>query len=99
MTLARIEHEANKLAGEDSPESAKLFRLGRRIFNVRMQEIVELMFPGQGIEVGMDLLWGQCTNVLPGFAVTDAVMDGEGRNPVDLSKLEDEEFAIGGGNG
>lgn len=35
MTLERIEQEADRLAGEDSPEAEKLYRLGRRLFDTR----------------------------------------------------------------
>src|ERR1700731_3354272 len=77
LTLECIEDEADKLAGEDSPEAERVYRLGRRLFYTRMQEITDIMFPGQGVEIGVDLLWGQTENALPGGAVTDAVIDGE----------------------
>jgi len=93
LSLQRIELEADKLAGPDSPEAEKLYRLGRRLFYVRMQQIVELMFPGQGVEVGVDLLWLQTVNTLPGGAVSDAVMDGEGINDCCLSQLAKAGFA------
>jgi hypothetical protein len=57
VTFDRIEREADELAGEDSPEAERLYRLGRRLFYARMQEIVDIMFPGKGIEVGINLLW------------------------------------------
>lgn len=87
LTLNRIEQEAGQLAGEDNPEAEKLYRLGRRLFYVRCQQIVDIMFPGQGIEVGVELLWMQVRNEVPGAAVSDAVMDGENINSVDLSGL------------
>jgi hypothetical protein len=45
-----------------------------------MQQIVDIMFPGQGVEVGIDLLWGEVENELPGGAVSDALIDGENIN-------------------
>jgi hypothetical protein len=94
MTLDRIEEEADKLAGEDSPEADKLYRVGRRLFYTRMQQIVDIMFPGQGVEIGVDLLWGQTDNVLPGFAVTDAVIDGNNNNQDCLRQLKAAGFAV-----
>jgi hypothetical protein len=94
MTLDRIEEEADKLAGEDSPEAGKLYRLGRRLFYTRSQQLVDIMFPGQGIEFGVDLLWGQTDNVLPGFAVTDAVIDGNNVNQDCLRQLKQAGFDV-----
>jgi len=93
MTLRRLEEEADRLAGPDSPEAEKLYRLGRRLFYARMQQIADIMFPGQGVEVGVDLLWPQTTNTLPGGAVSDAVYDGENINGCCLSQLEKAGFA------
>jgi hypothetical protein len=73
MTLSRIEREADELAGEDSPEAEKLYWLGRRIFYIRMQQIVDIVFPGQGVEVGVSLLWAQTVNELPGGAISNAM--------------------------
>jgi len=92
MTLRRIKREAAELAGEDSPEAAKLYRLGRRLFYVRMQQIVELAFPGQGVEVGIDLVCGPAINVLPGFAVTNAIMDDEDLGSI--SRRQQEEAGV-----
>ncbi len=92
LTLKRIEREADELAGEDSPEAGKVYQLGRRLFYIRMQQIVDIMFPGQGLEVGIDLGYGQSTNVLPGWAVTDAVMDGD--NISSISRRQQEEAGI-----
>jgi len=94
MTLDRIEEEADELAGEDSPESDKLYRLGRRIFYTRMQQIVDIMFPGQGVEVGVDLLWVQVTNEVPRAAVSDALMDGENINRNCLIDLKEAGVAV-----
>jgi hypothetical protein len=92
LTLKRIEEEAYKLYDEEGPDITEdsldnddLYRLGRRIFYARMQQIIDIIFPDRCIELGIDVLWGQTTNVLPGWAVTDALMDGEGINSVDLS--------------
>jgi hypothetical protein len=94
MTLGRIEREADELAGEDSPEARKLYRLGRRLFYTRMQQILDIMFPGLGVEVGIDLLWVQVTNELPGGAVSDALMDGENINKNCLIDLKDAGVAV-----
>ena len=94
LTLGRIEREADELAGEDNPEAEKLYRLGRRLFYARMQRIVDIMFPGQGVEVGVDLLWVQTVNPLPGGAVSDAVNDGENINGCCLSRLEKAGFTV-----
>jgi len=94
MTFSRIEEEADKLAGEDSPEAGKLFWLGRRLFYTRMQQIVDIMFPGQGVEVGVNLLWPQTWNELPGGAVSNAVCDGENINGCCLSNLKEAGFAV-----
>jgi hypothetical protein len=106
MTLDRIEEEADRLVGhldnpgeipqEDWDDAEKLYRLGRRLFYVRCQQIVELMFPGQGIEIGADLLWSQTTNDLPGSAVTTAVVNGEGLNTGCLKQLKAAGFSVGG---
>jgi hypothetical protein len=88
MTVARIEAEADKLAGEDNPEAERLYRLGRRLFYTRCQQIVDIMFPGQGVEFGVDLLWMQVTNELPGGAVSDALMDSENINGNCLIELK-----------
>jgi hypothetical protein len=85
MTLGRIEREADELAGEDGPEAGKLYRLGRRLFYTRCQQILDIMFPGRGVEVGVDLLWLRDKSTLPGGAVSEMVMDGENINSVDLS--------------
>jgi len=92
LTLRRIEEEATELYdahGTDIVETSTgeddLYRLGRRLFYTRMQEIVDIMFPGRGIEVGVDLLWMQGMDEVPGGAVSDAVADGENINRVDLS--------------
>jgi hypothetical protein len=78
MTLDRIQEEAEDLIGQvDSPESQKLYQLGRRIFYTRMQQITELALPGQGTEIGVNLLWEQTINTLPGGAVTNALIDRE----------------------
>jgi hypothetical protein len=94
MTLGRIEREADELAGDDSPETGRLYRLGRRLFYTRMQQIVDIMFPSQGVEVGVDLLWGHVTNELPGGAVSDALMDGENINRNCLINLKEAGFAV-----
>jgi hypothetical protein len=96
MTLERLEEEADRIASEDGPEAERLYRLGCRIFYVRMQQIVEIMFPGMGVEVGVDLLWPQTTNELPGAAVSWAVINGEGLNTGCLRLLKDAGFAVGG---
>ena len=106
MTLESIEDEADRLIGHlDNPgeipdgdwdEAAKLYRLGRRIFYNRMQQIVGIMFPEEVVEIGVDLLWTQTTNTLPGGAVTDAVINGEGLNTNCLRRLKDVGFALGG---
>jgi len=90
LTLRRIEEEATELYdahGTDIVETSTgeddLYRLGRRLFYTRMQEIVDIMFPGRGIEVGVDLLWMQDMDEVPGGAVSFAV--GENINRVDLS--------------
>jgi hypothetical protein len=70
MTLDRIEEEADRLAGEDNPEAEKLYRLGRRLFYTRMQQIVDIMFPGQGVEVGVD---GSQTTRASGWAQTSSM--------------------------
>ena len=92
LTLRRIEEEATELYdahGTDIVETSTgeddLYRLGRRLFYTRMQEIVDIMFPGRGIEVGVDLLWMQDMDEVPGGAVSFAVADGENINRVDLS--------------
>lgn len=74
-------------------QTSNLYRLGRRIFYVRMQQIVDIMFPARGVEVGVDLLWAQ-TNTLPGGAVSDALMDGENINRNCLSELKAAGFAV-----
>jgi hypothetical protein len=94
MTIGRIEREADELAGEDSPEAGRLYRLGRRLFYARAQQILNIMFPGQGVEIGVDLLWGQVTNELPGGAVSDALMDGENINGHCLTDLKAAGFAV-----
>jgi hypothetical protein len=55
---------------------------------------VDIMFPGQGVEVGIDLLWGDVTNELPGGAVSDALMDGENINGNCLRQLQAAGFAV-----
>jgi hypothetical protein len=80
LTLDRIEQEAGQLAGDDNPAAEKFYRLGRRRLYTRMQQIVDIMFSGKGVEVGIDLLRVQVTNELPGGAVSDALMDGENIN-------------------
>jgi hypothetical protein len=92
LTLKRIQKEAFKLYDEKGPNITEgslddddLYRFGRRLFYVRMQQILNIMFPGQGVEVGVDLLWMQDKNTVPGGAVSEAVIDGENINSVDLS--------------
>jgi hypothetical protein len=96
LTLKRIEEEADELAGEDNPEAGKLYRLGRRIYYARMQHIVEIMFPGQGVDVGIDLLWEQVCNALPGGAVSDAVSNGDclTTNESCLNELKEAGFVV-----
>jgi hypothetical protein len=103
LTLQRIEEEANRLYDAVGPNVTEgglddddLYRFGRRLFYVRMQQIVELMFPGQGVEVGVDLLWSQTTNDLPGSAVTTAVVNGEDLNTGCLKQLKAAGFSVGG---
>jgi hypothetical protein len=95
LPLDRIEKEAEELAGEDSPEAERLYRLGRRLFYTRLQQICDLMFPGQGIEFGVDLLWEQTIRTLPGGAITNALCDGENINGCCLSRLEKAGFEVG----
>lgn len=101
MTLDRIEKEAIRLYDADGPDVTEdglddddLYRLGRRIFYTRCQQIVDIMFPGQGIEFGVDLLWGQAYNMLPGAAVSDAVADGEALNTECLANLKEAGFVV-----
>jgi hypothetical protein len=96
LTLKRIEEEAYKLYDEEGPDITEdsldnddLYRLGRRIFYARIQQIIDIIFPDRRIELGIDVLWGQTTNVLPGWAVTDAVMDGD-----NVSRRQQEEAGI-----
>jgi hypothetical protein len=106
MTLDRIEEEANRLddtldeaPGVDAdpePISGELYRLGRRLFYTRMQQIVDIMFPDEGVEIGVDLLWEQTTNELPGAAVTNAVINGNGYNTDCLKQLKHVGFTLGG---
>jgi hypothetical protein len=95
LTLERIADEAEELAEEDS-RADTLYLLARRLFYNRMQQIVDIMFPDQDIEIGVDLLWGQTDNVLPGFAVSDAVINGEGINTGCLRRLKKAGFTLGG---
>ena len=92
MTLGRIEAEANKVYDEHGPnvtdgslDDSDLYRLGRRLFYTRMQQILNIMFPDQRVEIGVDVLWMQDKQTLPGGAVSEVVMDGENINSVDLS--------------
>jgi hypothetical protein len=89
----RIDGEADELYdthGTDIAETSNagaydLYRLGRRLFYTRCQQILDIMFPGRGVEVGVDLLWLRDKSTLPGGAVSEMVMDGENINSVDLS--------------
>jgi hypothetical protein len=99
MTLETIENEANELVEEeldqkDSVVAFALYQLGRRLFYARMQQIVEIMFPEEGIEIGIDLLWPQNRETLPGGAVSEAVMNGEGINTRCLKYLKEVGFAV-----
>jgi hypothetical protein len=94
LTLGRIEREADELAGEDSPEAERLYRLGRRLFYVRCQQITDLVFPGGNVEVGINLLWGQTVNTLPGGAVSNALNEGDGDGFNTLSKQQLKEAGV-----
>jgi hypothetical protein len=94
LTLRRIEREADELAGDDNPEAGKLYRLGRRLFFTRMQQIVEIMFPRAGVEIGINLLWEEVCNETPGGAVSNAVIDGENINNGLLEGLEKAGFVV-----
>lgn len=102
LTLDVIEKEAEQYVRSEfgdefgSEWAEPLYRLGRRAFYTRMQQIVDIMFPGQGIEVGIDLLWGQTTNDLPGSAVTTAVVNGEGLNTGCVRQLKKAGFKLQG---
>jgi hypothetical protein len=96
LTLDRIQEEAEEEAEGDSVARDTLYLLGRRLFYTRMQQIVELMFPDQDIEVGIDLLWTQTSNELPGAAVSGAVINGEGINTGCLKRLEHAGFSMSG---
>jgi hypothetical protein len=88
LTLRRIEKEAEELAGDGSPEEGTLYRLGRRLFYNRMQQIFDLMLPGQHDEIGIDITWEETMDALPGWAVTDAVTKGYVFSDADLSQEE-----------
>jgi hypothetical protein len=99
MTLERIDNEAEELVEEELDQKDTclhfaLYQLGRRLFYTRCQQIVELMFPQEGIEFGVDLLWPQDKETLPGGAVSDAVMNGEGINTRCLKYLKEVGFAV-----
>lgn len=96
MTLEYIKNEADELCeeGEYLGGSFMLYRLGRRLFYTRCQQLIDIMFPQEVIEFGVDLLWGQADNMLPGAAISDAVADGEGLNTNCLSYLKDVGFAV-----
>jgi hypothetical protein len=96
LTLDRIQEEAEEEAEGDSVARDTLYLLGRRLFYTRMQQIVELMFPEHDVEVGIDLLWTQTTNELPGAAVSNAVINGEGLNTGCLRRLERAGVALRG---
>ncbi len=101
MTLERIENEAEELVEEvldkkDGFVAVMLYQLGRRLFYTRCQQIVELMFSEELVEFGVDLLWSQTTNDLPGSAVTTAVVNGEGINTECIRRLKSVGFALGG---
>jgi hypothetical protein len=88
MTLDRIEGEAGQLAGEDNPEGERLYRLGRRIFYARLQQIADIIFPGQGVEVGIDMICRETLNEFPGGTVSDAINSGEGLEGYSESELK-----------
>jgi hypothetical protein len=54
----------------------KVYRLGRRLFYARIQEIFDIMYPDSGLEVGIDLLCNPCDCDIPG-AVIDQILHNE----------------------
>jgi hypothetical protein len=88
LTLRRIEEEAEELGGDGSAEEGTLYRLGRRLFYTRMQQIFDLMMPGQHDEIGIDITWEESLEALPGWAVTDAVHKGYVFSDADLRQEE-----------
>ena len=56
-----------------------------RLFYTRMQQIFDLMLPGQHDEIGIDTTWEITMEALPGWAVTDAVTKGYVFSDADLS--------------
>jgi hypothetical protein len=93
MTLGRIEDEAEDLVEKDC-RGLVLYQLGRRLFYTRMQQIVDIMFPEEGVEIGADLLWTQNKDTLPGGAVSDAVVNGDGINTGCLKELKEAGFSV-----
>jgi len=66
--LERLKKQAEEIAGPTG-DAEKIYRIGRRAFYRRMQEIVDLMYSGSGLEVGIDLIWEQTSDQIPGDAV------------------------------
>jgi hypothetical protein len=94
LTLDRIQEEAEEFCEEDPHHAFMLYRLGRRLFYTRMQQIVDIMFPQEVVEIGVDLLWTQTIGTLPGGAVTNAISDGENINGDCLRQLQAAGFAV-----
>jgi hypothetical protein len=94
LTLDRIQEEAEEYCEDDPFHAFMLYRLGRRLFYTRMQQIVDIMFPQEVIEIGVDLLWTQTIGTLPGGAVTNAISDGENINGDCLRHLQEMGFSV-----
>lgn len=97
LTLKRIEEEAYKLYDEEGPDITEdsldnddLYRLGRRIFYARIQQIIDIIFPDRRIELGIDVLAG---HALGGLKVQPPTImqDGEDDEPADWWKGEEPE--------
>ena len=67
-----------------------LFLLGRRIFYNRCQQILEIMYPGREIEIGIDLIWQYNTSDIPGAVVSEALNDGDNINRHCMNLLMEE---------
>jgi len=79
--------ELEKLWPEDEVDG-NLFRLGRRLFYHRAQQILDIMHPGREAGVSIDLIWQYCESEIPGAVVSNALCDGENINGHCLSVIE-----------
>jgi hypothetical protein len=79
---------ARPLRGVGRQVDGNLFRLGRRLFYHRAQQILDIMHPGREIQAGFNLICLYCESEIPGAAVSNALCDGENINGHCLSVIE-----------